>query len=368
MNRLIAGWAPMIVLLGGLAAMADALPAQEIDVQPLAFVHPDEIIRGRGFAVVADRRTFAVTAFINAVGYDEEAEGAEMHPVRVRVRELMVRNLHDKAERLDVWKAFYAEVDLPAFVYLDYALSLSGDYPFQRIRPNDEVGYPQVLDSMDRLIPLLNEFWMEADMESVWTAVKPSYLEALGRYDFGKMEEQMQALWSYLRLPRRDTYTIINVPNLVDRHYHAIGAQYETYYFTVESPGAQNYALNTHEYLHSIVNPLASDAFASQSEKLTRYFEAGREGRFARSYQHAPTFASESLVRALDYRLRLRSAESDEAVTGIQARVDEITAGGLSLVRPFFDGLEAFEQDDRDFAEYIAILFASVPDLSRSGS
>ncbi len=361
MSRLVAGTLQFGVVFFGLVAAPRLSLGQEIDIRPLEFSHSDEIVRGTGFAVIADRRTFAVTAFLNAVGYDEEAEGVEMHPVRRRVRDLVAANLRGIPDRLSGWREFYVEAGLPTFVYLDFALSLSGDHPFQRIRPREEVGYPGALESLDDLIPLLNDFWVESDLESVWEAAKPQYMEELEQYDFVKMEEQMHELWSSLRLPRRDTYTIINVPNLLAQYYLGIGAEYETYYYTVETPGAQSYALNTHEYLHSIVNPLAEQAFGAQEEKLSRYYEAGREGQYAASYQHAPAFVSECLVRALDYRLRLRAAEGEESVEAIRTRVDDLTEGGLSLVRPLFEGLGAFELEQQDFSEYLPTLFAMLP-------
>jgi len=299
---------------------------------------------------------------MNAAGYDAEAEGVEMHPVRVQVREAVARSLGATPESLAEWRALYARQSLPSWVYFDYALSLSGDHPFERIRPDEEVTYRQALATMDAMLPALNDFWMAADLEGVWATVLPVYKEELARYDFAGMEAQMQVLWGYLRLPRVDTHTIVNVPNLIAQHYLGIGAEYEGYYYTMETPGASGYRLNTHEYLHSIVNDMAGSAFPGAKDNLTRYFEAGREGRFASSYQHAPTFTSECLVRALDYRLRLRELKGrEEPVDRVLARVDELTQGGLTLVKPFFEALEGFEASEDDFASYVPVLFARLP-------
>jgi len=356
---------PVMVLVV-LFAFASGLAGQVREVRSLRFAHADEIVRGRGFAVVADRRIFAMTAFMNAAGYDTEADGVEMHPARIQVREAVARNLEAAPQKLATWRALYEKQALPTWVYFDYALSLSGDYPFERIRPDDEVTYRQALGAMDAMLPALNDFWVTADLEEVWAALAPTYAQELARYDFAGMEVQMQALWSYLRLSRVETHTIVNVPNLIAQHYLGIGAEYENYYYTMETPGASGYRLNTHEYLHSIVNDLAAGAFPGAKDKLTRYFEAGREGRLAASYQHAPTFASECLVRALDYRLRLRELEGrGESVDRVLTRVDELTLGGLTLVKPFFEGLADFEESSGDFAAYVPVLFTRVPEPSR---
>jgi hypothetical protein len=61
--------------------------------EPVSFGHPDEVVKGEGFMVLADRREFAVMAFLNATGYDVEAQGQQMHPVRIKVRELVTANV-----------------------------------------------------------------------------------------------------------------------------------------------------------------------------------------------------------------------------------------------------------------------------------
>jgi hypothetical protein len=357
-----------VAVIAALLVYAPGLAGQGREVRSLRFRHDDEIVRGRGFAVVADRRIFAMTAFMNAAGYDTEADGVEMHPARIQVRDAIARNLERAGEKLATWRSLYAEQALPDWVYFDYALSLSGDYPFERIRPDEEVTYRQVLETMDAMLPALNDFWVSADLEAVWAGVKPMYTEELARYDFEAMETQMQALWSYLRLPRADTYTIVNVPNLIAQHFVGIGAEYDGLYYTMETPGASGYRLNTHEYLHSIVNEVSRSAFPGAQAKLTRYFEAGRTGALAASYQHAPTFVSECLVRALDYRLRLSELQAlGSPVDRVLARVNELSEGGLTLVKPFFEGLAGFEASTDDFAAYVPVLFEGVSDPVVSG-
>jgi hypothetical protein len=346
---------------------AQVSAAEEI-TRKVQFSHKDEIVRGQGFAVIADRRIFAVTAFINATGYDEEADGREMHSVRRKVRAHISKTIADQPEKSTRWIEFYNRVDLPIFVYLDFALCLSGDYPFERIHPVDELGYPQTLNDLVQLPALLNEFWESADLASIWEEVKPEYLAELQKYDFEGMTGHMRDLWAYLRMPRKDTYTIVNVPNLLAQHYLAIGAEYQNYYYTVESPGAQSYSLNTHEYLHSIVNPIVEKHFDEFREKLTAFYESGRSGPYAKSYQHPVTYVYECLVRALDYRLRLRNAENEKVRASIESRVDELTAKGLSLTRPFYDALAQYEGEHQPFDRAVTGLFTSVIDATEKSA
>jgi len=98
------------------------------------FTHPDEIVKGQGFMVLADRREFAVMAFLNAMGYDDEAQGRQMHPVRVRVRRMIEDNLADNPNEFKAWRSYrlgWMRKYLQPFHYQDFALSLSADYPFR---------------------------------------------------------------------------------------------------------------------------------------------------------------------------------------------------------------------------------------------
>jgi len=109
-------------------------------VEPVMFSHADEVVRNKDFIILADRRVFAVMAFMNTCGYDEQADGIPMHPVRIRVREAIRLKAEAHPDELAEWRQYYRRKALPNFCYLDYALSLCDDYPFRRIRPNNELG------------------------------------------------------------------------------------------------------------------------------------------------------------------------------------------------------------------------------------
>lgn len=112
--------------------------ADETKVEPVRFTHPDEVVKGQGSMVLADRREFAVMALINAMGYDNEAPGQSMHPVRVKVRQLVAQNLAAHPEKSKTWRHYYETRKLATFQYQDYALNLSTNYPFRPIRSDSE--------------------------------------------------------------------------------------------------------------------------------------------------------------------------------------------------------------------------------------
>jgi hypothetical protein len=211
---------------------------------------------------------------------------------------------------------------------------------------------------------VLNESWEVAQLDELWAEVKPQYLAEIERYDFEEMSRQMATLWGYPRMPRQDDYVLVNVPNLLDAKYTGIGAQFGRYYYQVESDGASSYALNMHEYLHSIVNPLVRQHFSKAEANLVKYYEAGKDGRYARSYQSPLSMTSESLTRALDYRLRVKLSSNADAFEAAEARIEEITAGGLTPTGPFYRLLEEqYERGSTSFAEYVPVLPEDIPPI-----
>ncbi|UCG57423.1 MAG: hypothetical protein JSU70_21470 [Phycisphaerales bacterium] len=353
--------APLCLLAGG----CNNIATTPIEVESVSFAHPDEIVRGQGFMVLADRREFVVMAFRNAVGYDNEAEGQQMHPVRVKVRRMIAENLANHPEKLKAWRRYNRTRKLQSFQYQDYALSLCADYPFRRIRPDGELGYRHTAAILKDFPDVLNDFWVTVQLDKVWNEVKADYIAEINKYDFAKMQRQMAFLWEYLRMERRDTLTLVNVPNLLETHFHAIGARYENYYYTVESPGAHAYGLNVHEYLHSIVNPLVQAATDGSDEKLLAYYKAGENKAITRSYRNPVTFTFECLVRALDHRLRVLLADGPADKKRAEDRVNYLTEEGLTLTEPFYLLLADYEKSDVSFDKFVPVMLQSLPEYDQ---
>jgi hypothetical protein len=288
-----------------------------------------------------------------------------MHPVRIKVRELVAANLAQYPEKVKTWRKHrhgLVRRYMQTYNYQDFVLSLSTDYPFQRIRPDKELGYSYTAWILKDFPKVLNDFWKTAKLDAVWEQVKPDYVAEIKKYDFEKMKRQMDFLWNYLRMPRQDTLTLVNVPNLLDTHFHAIGARYENFYYTVESPGSHAYDLNIHEYLHSIVNGLVKANFGAQEAKLLKYYRAGRNGPLCKSYQYSVGFTWECLVRALDHRLAMLQTNDPTDKKRIEGQVASETEKGLTLTRPFYDLLTEFEQSGKPFDQFVPMLLEHLPE------
>lgn len=344
-------------LLGGCQT-----PAPPSSGEPVVFVHEDEWISNGGFAALADRRIFALMAFLNAAGYSEEASDQSMHPVRVRTCELLRPRLEQVPEQARRWRAYFAKHRVGLFAYKSFVLALSPDYPFRRVVPDDKLGYPWTAKLFQDLPGILNEFWRTVRLDEVWSEVKPAYLEEIRRYHLAKMEQEMSFLWRYLRMQRRDSQTMVNVPDLLDHHYGAMGAGYGRYYYSVENPGAGSYGLSVHEYLHCVVNPLVQAHYASQAAKLNAYYAQGKDRPAVGSYREPVTFAFECLVRALDRRIRSK-LEADPKWTDLGERqVASDTRQGLVLTEPFYRLLQAYEESSRPFDEFVPLLLKNLPE------
>ena len=335
-----------------------------VQVEAVSFGHEDEVVAKADFVVLADRRIFATMAFMNALGYDTEVPGKQMHPARLRLRKFLKDKASAHPEHFRRWKKFYDKTNLRIFHYQDFALSLTADYPFKRIRPDRELGYSYTAQRLADFPAVLNEFWETCDLNTIWDQVKPYYLEEIRKYNFDRMEHQLAFLWDYLRMERSDSFVFITVPNLLEQHYYAIGAQYENYYYMVESPGAGSNSLNIHEYLHSMINPMVKACYDFQREKLDRYYEAGKDQPLAATYRHNVTYAFECLVRALDKRLCVLLAQTPSTSRRCEQRVLELTQDGLTLVHPFYRLLQQYEQGQISFAQFLPEMLILLPEYS----
>lgn len=354
----------ILLILSVLAGVVGSGCHEGTNVKPLTFSHEDEVVREGDFIVLADRRVFTVMAFMNACGFDTEYPGQKMHPVRLRVRKAIQQKAANHADALERWKQYYREHTMGSFCYQDFALSLNDDYPFRRIRPDDELGYPFTAEMLADFPDLLNEFWETLEMQQVWKQVKSDYLADIHKYDFERMEKKLSFIWEYLRLRRKDDFTFVSVPNLLDTHYHAIGAQYENYWYMVESPGAHSYDFNVHEYLHSIINPLIEANYNAYRAKLDGYFKAGKDMPMAEPYGRPVTYSYECLVRALDHRINAVMANDPATTTAREKRIANLTKKGLLLVQPFYEQLLEYEKSDKNFEQFLPEMLDRLPDYS----
>jgi hypothetical protein len=316
--------------------------------------HADEFQQAAGFIVLADRRMFTVMAFLNAAGYDSEARGSEMLPLRAKVRQMVAGNLHESPQKLAAWRRQYASyvkarILLPQ--YQEYALGLTPDYPF---RP----AFPVRRKQLGKLHETLNDFWRTARLDAIWEAVKPDYMSEVRAYQFDALESGVDAVWAYLRMARSDTFTFAIVPNPLCQSFTAQAVQRGVHYYIVNGPRVGR-GFNSHEYLHSIVDPVVNATLARQRRKLEEYFRASK-GRTI-YYGTVPNFTSECLIHALTPRLALKRDDSPERRAANEREIADLMDRGFLLVRPFYGLLAGFESSHLRFDQFVPQLLDELP-------
>jgi hypothetical protein len=355
-----------VPILGASLLAGCVLLAPRVAVEPVTFEHPEELIKGSGPAakywVLADRRIFAVMAFLNAVGCDDEAPNAQMTPLRLKVRERVASRLSGHPERLREWRRYCDARRRASWQYANFALSLSTDFPFRRIRPNRELTYKVTAWELRDLPKVLNDFWTTAELEGVWEELRPDYAAEIGRYRPARMAEEMEHLWRYLRMPRGDDWIVIHIPDPLQRHFTASANQFEGYFYSIDGPGSNAGGLNVHEYLHPFINNLVHGCYQTQERKLKRYFAAGKHAPISASVQDPKDWVSECLVFALDNRLWARRVSGQQNDDEMRGRVGSLTKSGFTLLGPLYTALADFEKTDLPFDRYLPILLAYLPE------
>jgi hypothetical protein len=337
----------------------------KVNVEPVSFDHPDEVIKGygdaAGYVALADRRVFVVMAFLNTAGYDQEVPNRQMHPVRVKVRKMISENLSNRPEKLQAWRRYYKDHLIGAWQYTNWSLSLSSDFPFRRVRPDKELAYAWTSWMLADFPEILNDFWATAHLEQIWAECHDDYYAELKRCDPNRTARGINSVWKYMRMQRKDDYTIIRVPNPLERHHTANGNRFEHYFYSVEGPGSGGYV---HEYLHTFVNEMVKAHYASQKSKLRKYFKAGRDAAISSTYQEPVIWVSECLVHALDYRITALRVSEPTLKKRLEDRVDKLTQGGYTVLKPLYTLLIDFEKSDKPFDQYLPIMFEKLPEYS----
>jgi hypothetical protein len=337
----------------------------KVNVEPVVFNHSDEVIKGAGDAedywALADRRVFAVMAFLNTVGYDQEVPGKQMHPIRVKVRKMIAKNMANHPEKLQAWRRYYKNRIMGAWQYTNFALSLTSDYPFRRIRPDKELYYAWTSWMLADFPEILNDFWITAKLDQVWAECRDDYFIEVKRCDPNEMARRITFVWKYTRMQRKDNYIIIRVPNPLERHSTANANRFEHYFYSVEGPGSGGYI---HEYLHTFINDLVKTNYPSYKSKLQKYFEAGKDAEISSSYQEPVFWVSECLVHAISHRITVRRATNPAIKQRVEENVDKLTQGGYTVLKPLYTLLADFEKSDMPFDQYLPIMLEKLPEYS----
>ncbi len=304
----------------------------------------------------ADVRLFAVMAALNAAGFDYEDPDQEMSDVRHRLRKELESLDSGFVDQL---RAFYRshqgtldEVDTQiAYVSLALLMSSPPDFKLSALERHVPVDVRQV----SGFESLVEDFYHQADIGSLWQRYRIDYEQELQRYRpvFKKViEESLQ----YFRVPFRvvldrkivlmpdllNAKNIVNARNMEDVYYIAVGPTEKV---------ADNYPQLQHEYLHFLVDPLVQKYGTILLKHRDLLELAQKQPRLKPEYSESfLLMVTESIIESIS--LRLRKPESPER------KISDFFRQGLILLPYFHRRFQQYEESRLvSFPAYLEISF-----------
>lgn len=285
---------------------------------------------------------FTVLAAINAGGYDEGANRPELAPLRAAVRkELAARTISTVPSLKEFYerhKLFEPGRDLGQYVSLALFLGPPPSFELQG-SPNNLP--PEVGDLAD-MVPLIAEFYKEADIAAMWEKHQPAMEQEADRYRkyLSKLMLEMNA---YLRIDTSGYWNrrfAIYISPLGASNQTNARSYGDSYYIVVSPSTDLPEDEIRHGWLHYLLDPYPY--------KYARVIESKAQLQQinARIPALDPAFRSdfsllltESLIRAVQIR-RSTGMPADKK----RAAVDDAVKSGYYLTTYFYDAMEAFEK------------------------
>lgn len=288
----------------------------------------------------SNEQIFCVLAAVNTAGYDAGLQVNTGDNTREEVRALLEKR--SPPIHADLRK-FYAEhriandagADLGQYISLALLLGPPPGFPFTVA----EADLPPDAKAVRGLVPLLRKFYEQASLMELWARVRPRYEQAVEHYS-DKVRKSLAVSDAYLRFPAGAylgrTYSIdlslLGAPEQVQARIYG-----ENYYLVVTPSKELKLPEIRHQYLHFLLDPLATKYAAEIHQKARLQGLARQAPLLATDFKEDfPLLVTECLIRAVELRMD-KHAKAEKAVA-------ELTASGLILVPYFYDALADYEQ------------------------
>jgi hypothetical protein len=294
-------------------------------------------------SVDSSRQLFAVMCALHAAGYESNVSSTNFHPVRTRLREVLLRK-HGPAT--DALREFYrnhevADSSATLARYVSFALVTGPPPDFKFIVSHDELP-PEVL-ALEGFNEILAKFDREAGIEELWKSVQFEYDREIRRLS-QPMANIVFLANGYLReLPkahRTRSFTVMVEPMIGGRTtFRSVGDRYAI----MLRPGPELPLLDIrHAYLHYLLDPLPLRYKAATNSKRIFLHYAARAPRLPAEFKDDfEALLTECLVKAVELRLSKHSPET------LAAAIDTAEASGFVLVRALYrELLRGFDQSE----------------------
>ncbi|HXJ93498.1 MAG TPA: hypothetical protein VMT20_11520 [Terriglobia bacterium] len=300
-----------------------------------------------GVTVVPNEAVFSMLAAINLAGYDSGLDSEPATGLRHEVRAWCAKR---QPEVLPALTRFYRDHQLndssaDLGQYLSLALLLGPPPDFKPTVADADL--PPDGAAVKEIVPLLERFYREADLEELWTRLQPAGESVINDWS-GPIRQSITNTDAYLRFPSGAylgrTYTIniglLSAPGQVQARIYG-----ENYYVVATSSPDPPIADIRHQYLHFLLDPLA----------LKYAFEVHQKEVLAALARSAPALGTdfkedfsllltECLIRAVELRM--------DKPPQPEKQVDEMTREGLILVPYFYEALGDFAGQPASMSTY----------------
>jgi hypothetical protein len=304
----------------------------------------------------ADVRLFSVMAALNAAGFDYEDADQELSDVRLRLRKELQSLDPGLVDRL---RAFYRshrgtldEVDTQV-AYVSLALLMSNPPDFKLSALERDV--PADVRQVSGFELLVEDFYHQADIGSLWQRYRIDYEQELQRYR-PVVRKVIEEGLRYFRVPLRVVLDrkIVLMPDLLNAKNIVNARNMENFYYIAVGPTEKvtdNYPQLQHEYLHFLVDPLVQKYGAIILKYRDLLELAQKQPRLKPEYTESfLLMVTESIIESIS--LRLRKPESPER------EIADFFHQGLILVPYFHRRLQRYEESRLvSFPAYLEISF-----------
>ncbi len=320
---------------------------------------------GEGDVVLkSSEQLFDVLAAINAAGYNYNLNVDTGDKTRAGVRDALAK---EHIPVLPELKAFYSDhtagLDGGEILgqYVSLALLLGPPPDFKPTLAAQDL--PPDARSVAGFLPLLRDFYKQANLADLWARVESPFQAQVERYS-NPARHTIELTDGYLRFPSGAylgrTYTIYL--DLLAAAGQVQGRIYRSDYYLVVAPST-NLRLSAirYQYLHFLLDPLAVK-FAADIEKTSGLLVIARKApELGEDYRNDYSLlATECLIRAVE--LRMDKTPAAQA----QKSVQKMAEAGFILVPYFYNALATFENQPAGMSDYFKTLMDGINPAAES--
>ena len=309
----------------------------------------------RRITVTESKTIFTLFCLLNLGGYDEENNPAGMHPVRVRVRQQLARDVpSDLAQRI---RDFYRlHKGATPEQYSVVAMSTSGPPDFQFTGEEwPEVKKNASFGSLEGVAPLLRELYAKAAIEKIYAGVQPDYRAYIDAYRAG-IVTQVSKVMAYCKVSTLgdvaggSVQRALVIPNLLESYDRAFGFVLSNTVDSIDGPH-EKIGFNPHEFVHSITSSMSYDPqYKMLQEPARPLYDLAKTIPDIGDVESLQNFLDENLVRAI--ALKYLDNGEPERSRHLQEVMMQEYRSGYVLERFFYGQLAEYEKSGLPLAAY----------------